>query len=65
MHIHKELDALLANPECHAILMNALEEFIGVLEGPVETFVTESEAAYFQRCIGHVEFLRDVFSRWP
>ncbi|NLA34096.1 MAG: hypothetical protein GX868_00215 [Actinobacteria bacterium] len=65
MDVHEELDALLAIPECHAILINALGDYVGVLEGHVETFITEPEAAYFERCARHAEVLRDVFYRWP
>lgn len=65
MNARDDLERLLGNPECYAILVNALEDYAGTLRGHVETLVNEAEAAYFERCIQHVELLRDVFERWP
>lgn len=32
MSVRDEFDQLLAHPECHAILINALNDYLGLLE---------------------------------
>lgn len=64
MDARDDLERLLVNPECYAILVCALEDYAGTLRGHAGTFVNEAEAAYFERCIQHVDALRDVFERW-
>jgi len=65
MDARRRLDDLLANPECHAILVNALGDYVAMLEGHIETFASQTEVAYVERSIHHAESLRDVFERWP
>lgn len=65
MDAKQELDAMLKNPQCHAILVNALEDYLGRLKEISETGVSSDEAAYFERSIHLAESLSDVFYRWP
>lgn len=65
MDVHRELDELLANPECHAILVNALGEYGSLLHRNADDFADEVELAHIERSLAHVDALRDVFERWP
>ena len=65
MDVHRELDELLANPECHAILVNALGEHGSLLHRNVDDFAGEFELAHIERSLAHVDSLRDLFDRWP
>lgn len=60
MGIRNELDELLANPEYHAILVNAL----GECGSPLDRNADEIEMAHIEQSIAHVDALRDVFERW-
>lgn len=65
MDAKQKLDAMLKNPECYALLVNALEDYLGRLKELSETSVSSAEAAYFSRRIDFAESLSDVFYRWP
>lgn len=65
MGVHEELDVLLANPKCHAILVNALGDYSGMLHANGDGFADEYELAHIERSLRHVSALRDVFERWP
>lgn len=65
MDVHHELDGLLANPECHAILVNALGEYRSLLHRNDDDFADEFESAHIQRSLAHIDALDDVFERWP
>lgn len=65
MDVHLDLDALLANPECHAILVNALGEYGSLLHRNADDFADEFELAHIERSLGHIDALRDLFERWP
>jgi len=65
MGVHAELDTLLANPECYAILVNALGDYSGMLHANGDGYADEYEFAHIERSLGHVDELRDVFERWP
>lgn len=65
MGVREELDVLLANPECHAILVNALGDYEGMLHANGDGFADQYELAHIQRRLGYVDALRDVFERWP
>lgn len=61
MDVHRKLDELLANPECHAILVNALGEYRSLLHRNADDF----ELAHIERSLAHIDALHDVFERWP
>ncbi|OJU43099.1 MAG: hypothetical protein BGN98_04860 [Microbacterium sp. 69-7] len=65
MDVHPKLDQLLANPECHAILINALGEYRSLLNRNALDFADEFELAHVERCLAHVDALDEVFQRWP
>lgn len=65
MDAQQELGQLLENPERYALLICALDDYVGVLEGHIETATGEADAAYFRRAVSHIQGLRDVFCRWP
>lgn len=65
MDVHRELDELLANPVCHAILVNALGEYGSLLNRNADDFADEFELAHIERSLAHVAALRHVFERWP
>lgn len=65
MGVHEELDELLANPTCHAILVNALGEYGSLLQLNADGFADESEIAHIERSLAHIDALLDVFERWP
>lgn len=65
MDVHRKLDELLANPECHAILVNALEEYRSLLHRNADDFADEFELAHIERSVAHIDALDDVFERWP
>lgn len=65
MDAHHELDELLANPECHAILVNALGEYRSLLHRNDDDFAGEFESAHIERSLAHIDALDDVFQRWP
>lgn len=65
MGVHEELEVLLANPECHAILVNALGDYRGMLHANGDGLADEYELAHIERSLGHADALRDVFERWP
>ncbi len=65
MDVHHELDELLANPECHAILVNALGEHRNLLDRNADEFADEHELAHIERSLAHVDAFDDVFKRWP
>ncbi|CDJ99083.1 MULTISPECIES: hypothetical protein [Microbacterium] len=65
MDVHERLDELLANPECHAILVNALGEYRSLLHRNADDFADEFELAHIERAVAHIDALDDVFERWP
>lgn len=65
MGVHEELDELLADPKCHAILVNALGEYQGLLRSNDDDFADAFERAHIEESLGRVDALRDVFERWP
>lgn len=65
MDVHHQLDELLANPECHAILVNALGEYRSLLHRNADDFADELELAHIERSVAHIDALDDVFERWP
>lgn len=65
MGVHQELDELLANPECHAILVSALGEYRSLLLRNADDIVDEFELSHIERSVAHIDALDDVFERWP
>lgn len=65
MDVYQELDELLANPECHALLVNALGEYRSLLHRNADDFANEFELAHIERLVAHIDALDDVFERWP
>ena len=65
MDAQQELGQLLENRERYALLICALDDYVGVLDGHSETADGEADAAYFRRAVSHIQGLRDVFYRWP
>ncbi|MCC9055095.1 hypothetical protein LOK55_12555 [Microbacterium sp. F2E] len=65
MDVRHELDELLANPECHAILVNALGEYRSLLHRNADDFADGFELAHIERSLAHIDALHDVFERWP
>lgn len=65
MGVHEELDDLLANPECHAIVVNALGDYSAMLHANGDQFADEYELAHIERSLAYVDALRDLFERWP
>ncbi len=65
MSVHEELDELLANPACHAILINALGEYRGFLRSNADDFADEFELAHIERSLAYANALSGVFERWP
>jgi len=65
MDVHHELDELLANPECHAILVNALGEHRNLLDRNAHELADELELAHIERSLAQVDAFDDVFKRWP
>lgn len=65
MGIHEELDELLADPKCHAILVNALGVYRGALRSNDDGFADAFERAHIEDSLDRVDALRDLFERWP
>lgn len=65
MDVRHQLDELLVNPECHAILVNALGEYRSLLHRNADNFADEFEVAHIERSIAHIDALDDVFEQWP
>lgn len=65
MGVHGELDELLKNPKCHAILVNALGEYGSLLRVNGDDFADAYELAEIERSLELVDALCDVFQRWP
>lgn len=65
MDVHHELDELLANPECHAILVSALGECRSLLHRNADDFADEFELAHIARSLAQIDALHDLFERWP
>lgn len=60
-----ELDTILKNPHGHAVLVNALGDYVSDLEAKCEGHNNDAEAAHFRRSIRLAEALCDIFYRWP
>jgi len=59
----QELASALNNRHGHAVLVNALGDYIGDLEAKCDGHVEDAEKAYFQRSIRLAEALCDTFYR--
>lgn len=64
MDVHQELDGLLTNPECRAILVTALEEYRSLVHGNTDDFADAFELAHIERSLMHVDVRHEVFERW-
>jgi hypothetical protein len=65
MDVHQRLDELLANPECHAIVVIALGEYRNLPHRNADDFADEFELAHIERSAAYVDALDDVFEEWP